>query len=156
MAVSDAADAEMSLPPWVVPTTAVSPDGNTGVMVTLVAPYGGFWVDAVRLALFAGSTVATVLADLVGSSAEVALMVTGPDAAGAVQAPVAGFMVPAPALQVTVPRKPPVTPATVKARAPPAPTVGAAGATAPTTTVWGVTATLASTWSPAPFVARSQ
>ena len=145
--------AETSLPPWVVPTTAVSPAGNTGVTATSVAPNSGLWVEAVMVTPPAGVTVARVLDDLPGSSTETALMVTVPAAAGAVQAPVAAFMLPALAVQVTVPRNPPVT-LTVNACTVPPATVGAAGLIAPTATVWGVMATLASAWSPAPLVAR--
>ena len=77
-AVPETGAAAMSLPPWVVPTTAVSPAANTGVTVTVVAPYSGFWVEAVMLPVGPAVTVAVVEEDLPGSSTEVALMVTVP------------------------------------------------------------------------------
>lgn len=86
------------------------------------------------------ATVTLVLADLLASSAEVAVMVTVWAVAGAVQAPVAGFMVPALADQVRVLLTPPVAVAENVVLVP-AVRIGAAGVTAPTTTVWGVSVT---------------
>ena len=83
-------------------------------------------------------TVTVVVADLVASSVEVAVMVTVPATAGAVQAPVPGVMVPALADQVMPLVTPPVAVAP-KVVAVLIDRVAPAGLTAPTATVCGVT-----------------
>lgn len=93
-------------------------------------------------------TVAVVLAERLGSSAEVAVMSTDPALAGAVQAPVALFMVPALADQRSPLVAPPVAEA-VKVVVLPTARDGATGLTAPTATVWGARLRLVVAWVPA-------
>ena len=106
-------------------------------------------------AVLTGTTFTMVVAVLLLSSFDVAVMVTGPMVAGAVQAPVPAIIVPPLADQLMRLVAPPVAVVlnavvlfTVR--------VGAAGLTAFTTTVCGVTLTELSTKSPAELVARSQ
>ena len=79
-----------------------------------------------------------VLADLLVSSLEVAVMVAEPAVAGAVQAPVAGSMVPAVAVQVRALVVPPVAVA-LKVVVVATVLVALAGLRAPTLTTLGVT-----------------
>ena len=94
--------------------------------------------------MLARTTLTAVVAVLLLSSLDVAVMVTLPAVAGAVQTPVLAFMVPALADQLMLLVTPPVAVVenvvdlvTVR--------VGAAGVIAPTTTVFGVTMTELST-----------
>jgi hypothetical protein len=96
--------------------------------------------DAASEAVAASTTVADVVADLVLSSTDVAVMVTLPAVAGAVHAPVAAFIVPALADHVMLLVTPPVA-VVVKVVALLTVFVGAAGLMAFTTTVCGVTVT---------------
>jgi hypothetical protein len=150
--VPDAGKAVTWLPPWLVPTAALLAPVKVGIRVTTVDPYGGLVVLALKLAV-AATTVTVVWAVLLGSSTEVAVIVTDWAVAGAVQ--VLPFQVPAVLLQVTVPWVPPLAVA-VKLVWLPTVRAGDAGLIAPTLTVCGVTVTLASTESPAASVARSQ
>ena len=92
----------------------------------------------------AATTVTDVVANLVGSAREVAVIVTVPAAAGAVHTPVLATMVPALAVQVRPFVTPPVA-VSVKVVVVPAVRVGSAGLMAPTLTTWVVkrTATVA-------------
>ena len=146
-------EAEMSDAPGVVPMTAVCTLLKVGTRVS-VAPNSGVWVAAESEAVGAATTLTVVLTNLVASSAEVAVMVTEPAVAGAVQTP-AEVMVPAVALHVTVLVRPPVAVALKVVRVPTV-RVGDAGLTGLTATVCGVTAVDASTESPAALVARIQ
>ena len=92
-----------------------------------------------------------VLADLEASSLDVAVMVTVPAAAGAVQAPVVGFMVPALAVQVRPLEAPPVAVA-LKVVAVLTVRMALAGLTEPTATVCGDTVRLAVVVAPAALV----
>ena len=97
------------------------------------------------------TTVTVVVLDLVGSSTEVAVMVTVPAEAGAVQAPVEALMLPALADQVRLLVAPPVAVA-LKMVLVLVVRVAAAGLREPTTTVWGLTATLVAAGVPAALV----
>lgn len=148
------AEVEMSLPPCVVPTVVETAPVKVGVKST-VAPYRGFTDEELSEAVTATITFAVVVDNLVGSSWDVAVIITFPAPAGAVQAPVLGFMEPALAVQVIALLTPPadvelksVVVLTVR--------VGSAGAIALTTTTCGVTVTELSTTSAAAFVARNQ
>jgi hypothetical protein len=106
--------------------------------------------DAVRLvATGAATTVTVVVAVLVGSSTEVAVIVTVCTVVGAVQ--VLPIQVPAVLLQVTVPRLPPVT-ALLKTVFVETVSIRAAGLIAPTATVCGATVTKVVAVVPAAFV----
>ena len=98
-----------------------------------VSPKAGVALEATRLvATGASTTVTVVVAVLVGSSTEVAVMVAAPAVAGAVQTSPA--QVPASENQVTVFRAPPVTVA-AKVVAVLTVLVGDAGLMAPMATV---------------------
>jgi len=139
VAMGDALDGELetSLPPCVVPTEAETAFANVGVRFT-VAPYNGFVGDEVIEAVGANITVTVVVADLVTSSFDDAVIVTAPAVLGAFQTPVLAFIVPALTDQATPPVAPPLVVAvkvvelfTVR--------VGEAGLMGFTVTVWGVT-----------------
>ena len=145
---------EMSLPPCVVPTEAETALAKVGVKLTL-APYSGVSDEAAIEATGADVAIAVVVADLLPSSIDVAAMVTFPATAGAVQVPLAAFIVPALADQAMPLVAPPVAVVlnvvalfTVR--------VGALGLIGFTTTVCGATETELSTKSPAALVARNQ
>ena len=130
---------DISLAPCAVPIEAETELAKVGVSVT-VAPYGGLIEEATIESVTAETTVTVVVADLPESSLDVAAIVTLPEFAGAVHAPVAAFMVPALADQAIPFVTPPVILVlnvvellTVR--------VGVAGAIALTTTVCGVTVT---------------
>jgi hypothetical protein len=124
---------EISLPPCVVPTLAEVVLANVGVRFT-VAPNSGVVDDAVIVEVAANTTFTTVVAVLLVSSVEVAVMVTLPAVPGAVQVPVLEFIVPALADQLIPLVTPPVA---VVAKVVVLFTVfvGAAGTIALTTTV---------------------
>jgi hypothetical protein len=124
---------EISLPPCVVPTLAEVALANVGVRFT-VAPNSGVVDDAVIVEVAANTTFTTVVAVLLVSSVEVAVMVTLPAVPGAVQVPVLEFIVPALADQLIPLVTPPVA---VVAKVVVLFTVfvGAAGTIALTTTV---------------------
>src|SRR5690348_4324404 len=98
---------EISFPPCVVPTEAETAFAKVGVRLT-VAPRNGVVEDAEIEAVLASTTLTVVVAVLPLSSLDVAVMVTLPAVAGAVQAPVAAFIDPALADQVTLLVTPPV------------------------------------------------
>jgi hypothetical protein len=100
------------------------------------------------------TTVAVVLADLAGSAAEVAVMVTVPGDAGAIQTPVVALMVPPVELQLSAGLPAPVTVA-VKDVEVPTVTAGLEGVTPVTETVWTVTVIDAETLAPTAFVTVS-
>jgi len=112
------------------------------VGVIVVVPAKGTEVArAIRLVATGAATTVTVVVEvLLGSSAEVAVMVTDWAVAGAVQAPVLAFMLPALADQVTPLVLPPVAVA-LKVVTVLTVLVTAAGVTAPTATVRGVSVT---------------
>ena len=146
--------AERSVPPLVVPTDAVTAFENVGVTVT-VAPKSGLVVEGVIIAVAAATTLTVVDALFEESSREVAVIVTVPAVAGAIQAPVPASMVPAVAVQVRPLVTPPVAVA-VNVVLVPTVRVGVAGVMGPTTTICGVTVTEVSAGSPAALVVRSQ
>ena len=102
-------------------------------------------------AIGASTTVTVVVESLVASSEEAAVIVTGPGTAGAIQAPVAAFIVPPVADQVSPFVAPPVAVAE-KVVALPVVRVGAAGLMAPTLTACTVTVAEAVAVAPAAFV----
>ena len=124
---------EISLPPCVVPTLAEVALANVGVRFT-VAPNCGVVDDAVIDEDADNTTFTAVVAVLLLSSVEVAVMVTLPAVPGAVQVPVLEFIVPALADQLIPLVTPPVA---VVAKVVVLFTVfvGAAGTIALTTTV---------------------
>ena len=114
------------------PIMAVPPE-KVGVRVTAEL-YGGTVRLATRVAATGAATTVTVVdADLVGSSLDVAVMVTAWAVLGASQEPLEGVMVPALELQVIPPVAPPVTGAE-KVVEVPAVRRGLAGLTGPTLT----------------------
>jgi len=145
---------EISLPPCVVPTLAEVVLANVGVRFT-VAPNSGVVDDAVIVEVADETTVTVVVAVLLLSSVEVAVIVTFPEVPGAVQVPVLEFIVPALADQL-IPFVTPPLAVVVKIVVLFTVFVGAAGAIALTTTVCGVTVTELSAKSPAALVVRSQ
>jgi len=154
MAVPVVGELEMSLPPCAVPTEAETVFANVGVKLTL-APYSGVSDEAAIEATGADVTTAVVVADLLPSSLDVAVMVTLPATAGAVQVPLAPFIAPALADQAIPLVAPPVA-VVLNVVAVLTVRVGALGLTGFTTTVCGVTVTELSTKSPAAFVALNQ
>ena len=137
-----------------MPTEAETALLKVGVRL-IVAPWGGPVDEAEIEVVQARTTLTVVVAVLLLSSLDVAVMVILPAVAGAVQTPVLAFMVPALADQLMLLVTPPVAVVekvvellTVR--------VGVVGVIAPTTTVFGVTMTELSTLSPAALVARSQ
>jgi hypothetical protein len=130
---------EMSLLPCVVPTEAEAVLANIGVRST-VAPCSGLVGKARIESVTAETTVAVVVANLLGSSLDVAVIVTLPGLAGAVQAPVFGFITPALADHVRALVTPPVA-VVVNAVELFTVRVGAAGAIELMAMVCGVTVT---------------
>ena len=124
---------------------------KVGVMV-VVPPKSTGLVAATRpVATGRLTTVTVVVAVLVASSLEVAVMVTDCSVAGAVQAPVEAFMVPALADQVTMLVAPPLA-VVLKVVVELTSLVGAAGAKAVRATVCGVSVTVAVAVVPAALV----
>ena len=110
------------------------------------------FAGAVRTGVVGAATTAmVVLADLAGSSTEVAVMVTVWAVTGAVQTPVLATMVPALAVQARVFVAPPVAVA-LKVVLVPVVRVGKAGVMAPTLTAWVVRVTEAVAVLPAALV----
>jgi hypothetical protein len=128
---------EMSLPPCVVPTDAETAFVNVGVRLT-VAPNSGEVVEAVIDAVDASTTFTMVVADLVASSFDVAVIVTLPAVPGAVHTPVLTLIAPPLAVQLIPLVFPPLA-VVLKVVALLTVRVGAAGLIAFTTTVCGVT-----------------
>ena len=114
---------EKVMPPWGAVSEAVLP------VVLAMTVVGALMTGSSGIA----ATATEVLANLLASSAEVAVMLTTWAADGAVQAPVAGFMVPALADQVRVLVAPPVA-AAEKMVVVPTVRLEAAGVMAPTLT----------------------
>jgi hypothetical protein len=130
---------ETSFPPCVVPTEAETAFAKVGVRLT-VAPRKGVVEEAEIEEVLARTTLTLVVAVFAGLSCDVAVMVTLPAVAGAVQAPVLAFMAPALADQLMLLVTPPVAVVekvvellTVR--------VATVGVIAFTTTVCGVTET---------------
>ena len=134
---------EISFPPCVVPTEAETAFAKVGVRLT-VAPRRGVVEEAVIEAVLTRATVTVVVTVFAGLSCDVAVIVALPAVAGAVQAPVLEFMVPALADQVMPLVTPPVA-VVLKVVPVLIVRVGAAGLIAFTTTVCGVTETELST-----------
>jgi hypothetical protein len=134
---------EISLPPCVVPTEAEVEPAKLGIRLT-VAPKSGVVDEAVIEEVADETKFTVVIAVLLVSSVEVAVIVTLPAALGAVQVPVLEFIVPALADQLSPFVTPPLA-VVVKIVVLFTVFVGAAGAIALTTTICGVTVTELST-----------
>jgi hypothetical protein len=141
-AAPEVAEALRSLDPTPVVPIKPVPLEKVGVRVVLPPDVIIPLVATRDVATGAATTVTVVVASWVGSSTDVAVMVTVCAVAGAIQ--VFPDQVPAVLLQVAVPRAPPVT-AELKAVAVETVFIGLAGLMGPTTTVSSVTTALAST-----------
>jgi len=150
MTVPLVGELDISLPPDVVPTDAEVALAKVGVRFT-VAPYSGLAEEVVIVDFI---TFTMVVAVLVASSFDVAVMVTLPVPAGAVQSPPA-VIPPALADQLRPLVAPPVAVALKSWVAGFTLSVGAIGVIALTTTAVGVTVIELSRY-PAALVTRSQ